>query len=243
MRPFFEMPIQTRTEILTTVCRGVLGIKSFRPRARRSTSCRATRKRTRAADLQTPRAFAERTVGGDFLRLHPPLTSNSAARVVNGFKSWLRDDLVESASAVKTLRPPLRARALPTPVTLAMHEIFAILDALKRVSCSPRPPAAQVPIDLLADLRYMTGPALLAQWRTKMGRFMFCGYPTSEFDACCARRRNSSGHHINIRPVTTTYGPATISISPCGQDCPHNRIPFTTADHFRAPLHEQRNLW
>src|SRR5881398_3692184 len=129
MANIFWMPIQTRTEMLTTGFRSALGIKVFGPDLQGIENL-AVQIETAIADLPNTRsAFAERTVGGYFLDFD--VNREAAARY--GLTAGDVNDVVETAIGGKTItttveareRYPVRARYAP--------DFRQDLDSLKRV--------------------------------------------------------------------------------------------------------------
>src|SRR5437764_5830721 len=80
MANIFWMPIQTRTEMLTTGFRSVLGIKVFGPDLGGIQKLGVQIEKELAELPNTRSAFAERTVGGYFARLYRQPRSRSALR-------------------------------------------------------------------------------------------------------------------------------------------------------------------
>src|ERR1700704_4895095 len=172
------MQIQTRTEMLTTGFRSALGIKVFGPDLQGIENL-AVQIEKAIIDLPDTRsAFAERTVGGYFLDFD--VNREAAARY--GLTAGDVNDVIETAIGGKTItttveareRYPVRARYAP--------DFRQDLDALKRVlvpvpmaenvsastaGAMSKPAAggmgagtqmAQIPISMLADISYKTGP-------------------------------------------------------------------------------------
>src|SRR5437762_2022819 len=93
MANIFWMPIQTRTEMLTTGFRSVLGIKVFGPDLGGIQKLGVQIEKELAELPNTRSAFAERTVGGYFL----DFTVNREAAARYGLKVGDVNDIVESA--------------------------------------------------------------------------------------------------------------------------------------------------
>src|SRR6266700_2086067 len=93
MANIFWMPIQTRTEMLTTGFRSVLGIKVFGPDLEQIQKLAVQVEKELAGLPSTRSAFAERTVGGYFL----DFTVNREAAARYGLKVGDVNDIVESA--------------------------------------------------------------------------------------------------------------------------------------------------
>ncbi len=133
MANIFWMPIQTRTEMLTTGFRSALGIKVFGPDLQGIENL-AVQIEKAIVDLPDTRsAFAERTVGGYFLDFD--VNREAAARY--GLTAGDVNDVIETAIGGKTItttveareRYPVRARYAP--------DFRQDLDSLKRVLRRP----------------------------------------------------------------------------------------------------------
>jgi Cu(I)/Ag(I) efflux system membrane protein CusA/SilA len=177
MANIFWMPIQTRTEMLTTGFRSALGIKVFGPDLEGIENL-AIQIEKAIADLPDTRsAFAERTVGGYFLDFD--VNREAAARY--GLTVGDVNDVIETAIGGKTItttveareRYPVRARYAP--------DFRQDLDSLKRVLI-PTPTGAQVPISLVADIRYRTGPPSIRNENGQLVGFVLIDPATSDID-------------------------------------------------------------
>ena len=199
MANIFWMPIQTRTEMLTTGFRSALGIKVFGPDLQGIENL-AVRIETAIVDLPDTRsAFAERTVGGYFLDFD--VNREAAARY--GLTAGDVNDVVETAIGGKTItttveareRYPVRARYAP--------DFRQDLDSLKRVLI-PTPTGAQIPISLVADIRYRTGPPSIRDENGQLVGFILIDPATSNIDGyvrhaakrIAERVKFPAGYHI-----------------------------------------------
>src|SRR6058998_2178987 len=183
MANIFWMPIQTRTEMLTTGFRSILGVKVFGPDLREIQKL-AVQIEKELADLPNTRSvFAERTVGGYFLDF--AVNREAAARY--GLKVGDVNDIIESAIGGKNITTTVEGRERYPINTRYARDFRQDLDALKRVlvptptgeresvgaserasvgsgmnaSTLQRSDAstiAQIPISMLADISYKTGP-------------------------------------------------------------------------------------
>src|SRR5947207_10307448 len=147
------MAIQTRTKRLNTGCRTVLGVKVFRPDLRGIQNLAVQIERQLSALPNTRSAFAERTVGGYFL----DFTINREAAARYGLKVGDVNDIIESAIGGKNITTTVEGRERYPVNTRYARDFREDIDALKRVLV-PTPTGAQVPISLLADIKYKTGP-------------------------------------------------------------------------------------
>ena len=199
MANIFWMPIQTRTEMLTTGFRSALGIKVFGPDLQGIESL-AHQIETAIVDLPDTRSvFAERTVGGYFLDFD--VNREAAARY--GLTAGDVNDVIETAIGGKTItttveareRYPIRARYAP--------DFRQDLDSLKRVLI-PTPTGAQIPISLVADIHYRTGPPSIRNENGQLVGFVLIDPATSNIDGyvrhaakrIAERVKFPAGYHI-----------------------------------------------
>src|SRR5438093_4081115 len=173
MANIFWMPIQTRTEMLTTGFRSILGIKVFGPDLGKIQDIGVQIEKELSDFPGTRSAFAERTTGGYFL----DFTVNRAAAARYGLTVGEVNDVIETAIGGKTIATTVEGRErYPISVRYA-RDFREDLDALKRVlvalpmnldrgasdrmnasTLSRSDAPAQIPIGMLADLSYKTGP-------------------------------------------------------------------------------------
>jgi Cu(I)/Ag(I) efflux system membrane protein CusA/SilA len=199
MANIFWMPIQTRTEMLTTGFRSALGIKVFGPDLQGIENL-AVQIEKAIVDLPDTRsAFAERTVGGYFLDFD--VNREAAARY--GLTAGDVNDVVETAIGGKTItttveareRYPVRARYAP--------DFRQDLDSLKRVLI-PTPTGAQIPISLVTDICYRTGPPSIRNENGQLVGFVLIDPATSNIDGyvrhaakrIAERVKFPAGYHI-----------------------------------------------
>jgi len=175
MANIFWMPIQTRTEMLTTGFRTKLGIKVFGPDLKEIERV-ATQIEKSLTDLPGTRSvFAERTTGGYFL----DFTVDREAAARYGLRVQDVNDIVETAIGGKTITTTVEGRErYPVNVRYA-PDFRQDLDALKRVLV-PTPSGAQVPISLLADIRFRTGPPGIRSEGGQLTGFVFVDVTTSD---------------------------------------------------------------
>src|SRR5438128_2528650 len=129
MANIFWMPIQTRTEMLTTGFRSILGIKVFGPDLGKIQDIGVQIEKALSDFPGTRSAFAERTTGGYFLDFTP--NRQVAARY--GLTVGDVNDIVETAIGGKTIATTVEGRErYPISVRYA-RDFREDLDALKRV--------------------------------------------------------------------------------------------------------------
>jgi Cu(I)/Ag(I) efflux system membrane protein CusA/SilA len=191
MANIFWMPIQTRTEMLTTGFRSVLGIKVFGPDLGTIQDVAVQIEKSLGDFPGTRSVFAERTTGGYFLDFTP--NRKVAARY--GLTVGDVNEIVESAIGGKTIATTVEGRErYPISVRYA-RDFREDLDALKRVLVPvsmAEPEAgsagamtgkvagtggaskmAQIPISMLADISYKTGPPSIRNENGQLVGFVF----------------------------------------------------------------------
>src|SRR5439155_7360866 len=141
MANIFWMPIQTRTEMLTTGFRSALGIKVFGPDLQGIENLAVEIEKAIVDLPDTRSAFAERTVGGYFLDFD--VNREAAARY--GLKVGDVNDIVESAIGGKNITTTVEGRERYSVNTRYARDFRQDIDALKRVLV-PTPTGAQIPI-------------------------------------------------------------------------------------------------
>jgi Cu(I)/Ag(I) efflux system membrane protein CusA/SilA len=175
MANIFWMPIQTRTEMLTTGFRSALGIKVFGPDLAGIENVAVQIEKALSGFPHTRGVFAERTTGGYFL----DFTVNRAAAARYGLLIGDVNDFIESAIGGKTVTTTVEGRER-YPVNVRYGRDFRDdLDALKRVLV-PTPSGAQVPISLLADIEFKTGPPSIRDENGQLTGFVFIDPATSD---------------------------------------------------------------
>src|SRR5436309_2423318 len=177
MANIFWMPIQTRTEMLTTGFRSVLGVKVFGPDLSGIQKL-AVQIEKELADLPNTRsAFAERTVGGYFL----DFTVNREAAARYGLQVGDVNDIIESAIGGKNITTTVEGRERYSVNTRYARDFRQDIDSLKRVLV-PTPTGAQVSIELLADIRYKNGPPEVRSEDRKPVGFVCVDITSSDID-------------------------------------------------------------
>ncbi len=198
MANIFWMPIQTRTEMLTTGFRTKLGIKVFGPDLEKIQEVGVQIEKALTDFPDTRGVFAERTTGGYFLDITP----NREAAARYGLTVGDVNDIVESAIGGKTIATTVEGRErYPISVRYA-RDYREDLDALKRVlvpiPMNSRPAVettgqgtqamgqggngtpqsgggvgAHIPLSMLADIHFKTGPPSIRDENGQLVGFVF----------------------------------------------------------------------
>ncbi len=195
MASIFWMPIQTRTEMLTTGFRSVLGVKVFGPDLGEIQKIAVQIEKELADFPNTRSAFAERTVGGYFL----DFVVNREAAARYGLRVGDVNDIIESAIGGKNITTTVEGRERYSINARYARDFRQDIDALKRVLV-PTPTGAQVPISLLADIKYKTGPPSVRSENGKLVGFVFVDITTSDIDGYVHKAAQLLGQRIQYPP-------------------------------------------
>src|SRR5271165_5297408 len=175
MAQIFWMPIQTRTEMLSTGFRSVLGIKVFGPTLEGIQRVGVSIEQALADLPDTRSAFAERTTGGYFL----DFTVNREAAARYGLRVEDVNQIVETAIGGNTIGSTVEGRER-YPISVRYSRDFRDdIDALNRVLVAT-PTGQQVPISLLADVRYQTGPPDIRDENGQLVGYVFVDSTSSD---------------------------------------------------------------
>src|SRR6184192_2555941 len=195
MANIFWMPIQTRTEMLTTGFRSVLGVKVFGPDLAGIQKLAVQIEKELADVPNTRSAFAERTVGGYFL----DFTVNREAAARYGLKVGDVNDIIESAIGGKNITTTVEGRERYPVNTRYARDFREDLDALKRVLV-PTPTGAQVPISMQADIQHKTGPPSVRSENGKLVGFVFVDVTSSDIAGYVRKASQLLGQRIHYPP-------------------------------------------
>jgi Cu(I)/Ag(I) efflux system membrane protein CusA/SilA len=153
MANIFWMPIQTRTEMLTSGFRSNLGIKVFGPDLGTIEETAVEIEKALSKVPGTRSAFAERITGGYFLDFD--IDREKVARY--GLTLGEVEDVVETAIGGKNISQTVEGQERYPVNVRYPRELRTDLDKLERVLVAT-PSGAQVPITLLADISFSSGP-------------------------------------------------------------------------------------
>ncbi len=195
MANIFWMPIQTRTEMLTTGFRTILGLKVFGPDLSQIQEI-ATQIESSLSDLpHTRSAFAERTTGGYFL----DFTVNREAAARYGLTVGDVNDVIETAIGGKTITTTVEGRERYPVNARYARDFRQDLESLKRVLV-PTPTGAQVPISLLAEIQYKTGPPSVRTENGQLVGFVFVDPTTSDIDGYVRAASQRISERVKFAP-------------------------------------------
>jgi len=166
------MPIQTRTEMLTTGIRSALGIKVFGADLATIEATAVDIEKALQEDERTKgytrSAFAERLTGGYFLDFH--INREKIARY--GLTIGDVEDTLQAAVGGLKVSETIEGRERYAINLRYAREFRDNPEALKRVLVSTSS-GAQIPITQLADLEFLTGPPMLRNEDGQLVAFVF----------------------------------------------------------------------
>ena len=197
MANIFWMPIQTRTEMLTTGFRSVLGVKVFGPDLEHIQDTAIQVERALSDFPDTRSAFAERTMSGYFL----DFTVNREAAARYGLTVGDVNDVVEMAIGGKTITTTVEGRERYPVNARYARDFRQDINALKRVLV-PTPSGAQVPIEMLADIQQRTGPPDIRNENGQLVGFVFIDVTTSDIDGYVRRASERLAERVHYAPGT-----------------------------------------
>ncbi len=219
MANIFWMPIQTRTEMLTTGFRTVLGVKVFGPDLKGIQKVAIDIEKALSDFPDTRSVFSERTTGGYFLDFD--VNRKAAARY--GLRVGDVNDIIETAIGGKTIATTVEGRErYPISVRYA-RDFREDLDALKRVLVAApaagmngngdekRAPSAilkdgeqssmpHIPISLLADINFKTGPPSIRNENGQLVGFVFVDITTSDIAGYVERAAERVRERVEFPP-------------------------------------------
>src|SRR5246500_2820183 len=193
MAQIFWMPIQTRTEMLTTGFRSILGIKVFGPDLKGIQNVAISIEKALSNFPNTRSAFAERTTGGYFLDFTP----NREAAARYGLRIEDVNQIVETAIGGNTIGTTVEGRErYPISVRYA-RDFRDDINQLKRVLVAT-PTGAQVPISLLADIGYRTGPPSIREENAQLVGYVFVDITSSDIDGYVRAASNEISQKVHF---------------------------------------------
>jgi Cu(I)/Ag(I) efflux system membrane protein CusA/SilA len=195
MAQLFWMPIQTRTEMLTTGFRSALGIKVFGPTLE-GIQAVGVRIERALADLPGTRSvFAERTTAGYFL----DFSVNREAAARYGLRVEDVNRILETAIGGETVGYTVEGRErYPISVRYA-RDFRDNIDALKRVLVAT-PTGQQVPISLLADVNYQTGPPDIRDENGQLVGYVFIDTSSNDINGYVRAASRQISERVHLPP-------------------------------------------
>ncbi|MFQ5708686.1 MAG: efflux RND transporter permease subunit [bacterium] len=198
MANIWWMPIQTRTEMLTTGIRSNLGIKVFGDDLREIERIAVDIEQALLKFPGTRSAFAERTTGGYFVDFE--INREQAARY--GLTVGDVQDIIQTAIGGMNITQTIEGKERYPVNVRYPRELRDDLNKLRRVLV-PTPSGAQVPITQLADIFPTTGPpAIRNEDGSKVG-FVFVDVKEKDYGKYVREAQKYIYENVNIPPGYT----------------------------------------
>ncbi len=187
------MPIQTRTEMLNTGIRSNLGIKVFGSDLNEIERVALDVERALQAVEGTRSAFADRVTGGYFLDF--TVRRSEAAR----YGLTVRDvqDIIESAVGGKDVSYTVEGRERYPINVRYLRELRDDPDRLGQILI-PTPSGAQIPISLLADITYTTGPPMIRDENAQLVGYVFVDVSDPDYEGYVERAQQIIGNEVTL---------------------------------------------
>jgi Cu(I)/Ag(I) efflux system membrane protein CusA/SilA len=195
MANIFWMPIQTRTEMLTSGFRSNLGIKVFGPDLKTIEHIAVEIENVLSKVPGTRSAFAERITGGYFLDFN--IDREKAARY--GLTVGEVEDVIETAIGGKNISQTVEGQER-YPINVRYQNDFRTdLEKLDRVLVAT-PSGAQVPITLLADISFNSGPPEIRNEDGQKVGYVFVDVEGKDYEGYVNKARKIVSEEVELPP-------------------------------------------
>jgi len=189
------MPLQTRTEMLATGIRSVLGVKVYGPDLVEIGRIAQDLEGTLATVPGTRSAFAERTTGGYYLDF--TVKRDAVARY--GLTVGDVQDVIESAVGGAGISQTVEGRERYTINVRYVRDERSDLDALGRVLVAA-PGGAQVPLAELAELTVSTAPPSIRDEDGQLVGYVFVDVAGRDLGGYVDEAKRAVAGHVRIPP-------------------------------------------
>jgi len=195
MANIFWMPIQTRTEMLSTGFRSNLGIKVFGPDLKTIEDIGVQIEGVLSEKEGTRSVFAERVTGGYFLDFD--IDREKAARY--GLTVGDVEDIIETAIGGKNISQTIEGQERFPINVRYQRELRGDIEELERVVV-PTPTGAQIPISLLADINFSTGPPQIRNENGQKVGYVFVDVEGKDFEGYVNDAKELIREKIDLPP-------------------------------------------
>ncbi len=195
MANIFWMPIQTRTEMLSTGFRSNLGIKVFGPDLKIIEKIGVDIERVLTDVSGTRSVFAERVTGGYFLDFD--INRKKAARY--GLTVGDVNDIIETAIGGKNVSQTIEGQERYPINVRYQREFRSDINQLKKVLV-PTPTGAQVPISLLADIHFTTGPPQIRNEDGQKVGYVFVDVDGKDYEGYVNKTQDIVRENVELPP-------------------------------------------
>jgi Cu(I)/Ag(I) efflux system membrane protein CusA/SilA len=189
------MPVQTRTEMLATGIRSVLGIKVFGPDLNEIGRIAHDIEQTLSTVPGTRSAFAERTTGGYYL----DITVNRDAVARYGMKVADVQDVIESAIGGNSISQTVEGRERYGINVRYFRDSRDDLESLKRVLVAGSD-GSQIPLAQLADITLSTAPPSIHDENGALAGYVFVDVARRDLGGYVAEAKRAVAEHVKLGP-------------------------------------------
>jgi Cu(I)/Ag(I) efflux system membrane protein CusA/SilA len=189
------MPIQTRTEMLSTGIRAPLGIKVFGDSLADLEQAATAIEQVVRAIPGTRSAFADRATGGFYLDIEPD--RRAAARY--GLTVGDINDVVMTAIGGMRIAETVEGRER-YPISVRYARDFRETPSSLRSVLVPTPTGAQVPLGQVASVSFATGPPLIRSEDAKLVSYVFVDPGNQAIAAYVERARQVVADQVDLPP-------------------------------------------
>ena len=195
MPPVWWMPVQTRTEMLATGIRSNLGIKVFGPDLNTIQQIAVEIENALQKVPGTRTAFAERVTGGYFADFN--IDREAAARY--GLTVGDVEDVIEVAIGGKNITQTVEGRER-YPVNVRYLREFRDDPAKLRRVLIPTPTKAQIPLSLVADLSFTTGPPMIRDEDGQLVGYVFVDVIAKDYEGYVKQAQLIIQENVQLPP-------------------------------------------
>jgi Cu(I)/Ag(I) efflux system membrane protein CusA/SilA len=196
MANIFWMPIQTRTEMLTSGFRSNLGIKVFGPNLKTIEEIGIQIEKVLSKVPGTRSAFAERITGGYFLDFD--IDREKAARY--GLNVGDVEDVIETAIGGKNISQTVEGQERYPINVRYERDLRTDLDKLGRVLVAT-PSGAQIPLSLVADIRFSSGPPEIRNENGQKVGYVFVDVAGKDYEGYVKNAKKIIQEKVKLPPA------------------------------------------
>jgi len=189
------MPIHTRTEMLATGIRSILGVKVFGPDLAEIGRIAKEVETVLSTLPGTRSAFAERTTGGYYLVFD--VKRQEAARY--GLTIGDVQDIIESAIGGNAFAQTIEGRERYTINVRYFRDLRSDMGSLRRVLV-PTPHGAQVPLAQLADLRVAAAPSSIRDEDGQLVGYVFVDVVGRDIGSYVEEAKQAVARDVRLPP-------------------------------------------
>ncbi|MFQ5740435.1 MAG: CusA/CzcA family heavy metal efflux RND transporter [Acidobacteriota bacterium] len=195
MANIWWMPVQTRTEMLSTGMRSNLGVKVFGPDLATIETIGVQIEAVLKGVPGTRSAFADRVMGGYYIDF--TIKRREAARY--GLTVGDVERIIETAIGGKTIGYTIEGRERYPINVRYPRELRGDIEALRRVLV-PTPTGAQVPISLLAEISYTQGPPMIRDEDGQLVGYVFVDVTHQDFEGYVKQAQQVVAENVQLPP-------------------------------------------